>query len=104
MSLEEGRIEPLHEEAEHLREAIQQMTREARKALAWVCVSLIAVIYLVLLLPEYPTWTLLFLATLGVFLFWNWGDWRSSTKKLQETKARLDRLEKQIKEREVSSP
>ena len=41
------RLDEDNEEAERLREALQQLTWETRKALAWVCVTLIAAIYLV---------------------------------------------------------
>jgi hypothetical protein len=97
------RLDEDNEEDGRLREALQQLTWETRKALAWVCVTLIAAIYLVLRLPEYPTWTLLFFVPLGVFLFWNLGDWHSSSQRTAQTKARLGSLDKQIKEREPTS-
>lgn len=92
-----GRRDKLvNDDVEHLRKELQESTWESRKALAWVCIALAAAICLVALQVKYPVWTLLFLVPLGIFLAWNWGDWRSGRRRVQDIKARLRALDKQV--------
>lgn len=87
-------------EAEKLRDRLQAGKRDGMKALACIGLSIAALAYLAYRLPGYPAWTLLFLVPLGVFLFSNWGAWRSSTHRNRETRARIESLEKRIEELE----
>lgn len=85
----------MHEDVEHLRKELQQLTWDSRKALAWVSIALTAAICLIALQVEYPAWTLLFLLPLGVFLAWNWGDWRDGSRRIQDIKTRIRALDTQ---------
>lgn len=97
---DEPRSGEMRAEADKLRDRLQTGKRDGMKALACIGLSIAALAYLAYRLPGYPAWTLLFLVPLGVFLFSNWGAWRSTTHRNRETRARIESLEKRIEELE----